>query len=138
MQGLEKETKDTGGINIEQVAQYETKPPLEGVSEEEYKEQTGIGKVEEEIKRGKIPLPGSAFKGPIRTIGATLTELTGYPGWGYTEEELNDIATVWEACGIEASPMVAAIVVTVGITGGKAGGYFVWRRAQSTRPAAAK
>lgn len=135
---LDKKPPEGGGLNMEMVTEHEVPPPLAGVEGEKPEGEAGAEKVAQELRKGKLPLPGSAFKGPIRTLGLTLTELTGYEGWGYTEEELQDIATAWEACGIEASPLVAAIIVTVGVTGGKAGGYFVYRRQRASSKQAAK
>jgi hypothetical protein len=135
---LEKEPAAGGGLNFETVTEHEVPPPLAVGEGKEPQEEEGAGKVAAELRKGKLPLPGSAFKGPIRTLGLTLTELTGYEGWGYTEEELQDIATAWEACGIQASPMVAALIVTLGVTGGKAGGYFVYRRQRASTKQAVK
>jgi len=135
---LENKPPEGGGLNMEMVKDHEVPPPLAGIEGEEPAEKEGAEKVATELRQGKLPLPGSAFKGPIRTLGLTLTELTGYEGWGYTEEELNDIATAWEACGIQASPLMAAIIVTVGVTGGKAGGYFVYRRQRASAKQAIK
>jgi hypothetical protein len=129
---LDKKQPEGGGMNMEMVTEHEVPPPLAGLEGKEPGEKKGAEKVAAELRKGKLPLPGSAFKGPIRTLGLTLTELTGYEGWGYTEEELQDIATAWEACGIEASPLVAALIVTLGVTGGKAGGYFVYRRQRAS------
>jgi hypothetical protein len=135
---LGKNPPEGGGINMEMVSEHEVPPPLAGEEGKETEEQKGAEKVAAELRQGKLPLPGSAFKGPIRTLGLTLSELTGYDGFGYTEEELQDIATAWEACGIQASPLVAALIVTLGVTGGKAGGYFVWRRQKASAKSAVK
>ena len=125
---MEKDPEKTpGGFSFEPPT-GDIKPPL---TEE------GLREDEEEIKstearqfvQGKIPLHPAVIKAPASVVGRLATEITGYPGFTFTEEELNDLAELWVACGIETSPTIQALIGSVAVLGVKIGGYTVWRRA---------
>ena len=67
-------------------------------------------------------------KPPLRFEGFLLYEITGYEGWLYTEEDLEDIAKLVKECGLEATPVFQLIFSMAGIHGTKAAGYLTWVR----------
>ena len=105
----------------------ETKPPLADMSEEELGAPT---MPQERVARaGKVPLHPAVIRLPFSIFGRIGTELTHYPGFTFTEQELNDLADLWIQCGIEASPMLQAAIGTTAMVGGKTLGYAAWVRA---------
>ena len=78
------------------------------------------------VKREKVPISPALVKPPLRFEGVLLSELTGYDGWLYTDEDLNNIAELVEKCGLEASPAMQLILAVLGIHGAKAAGYLTW------------
>jgi len=87
----------------------------------------GILPAEERVMRaGRVPLHPAAIRLPASIFGRIGTELTGYPGFTFTEQELNDLADLWIQCGIEMNPMLQASIGTTAMVGGKSLGYFAW------------
>lgn len=76
----------------------------------------------------KIPLSPAVVKMPLRFEGQALAQLTGYSGWIYTEEDLNEIANLAQACGIEASPLIQLLIALTGVHAAKLAGYAAWKR----------
>lgn len=112
----------------------QVKPPFAGrEEEEELKEplppRAEIGAEERVMRAGKVPLHPAAIRLPASILGRVGTELTGYPGFTFTEQELNDLAELWIQCGIEMNPLLQASIGTTAMVGGKSLGYFAWVRA---------
>lgn len=113
-----------------------TKPPAQTAApfareeEEELRqplpERGEIGAEEKVMRAGKIPLHPAVIRLPFSIFGRIGTELTGYPGFTFTEQELNDLADLWIQCGIEMNPMLQASIGTTAMVGGKSLGYFSW------------
>ena len=61
-----------------------------------------------------------------------MAMLTHYEGFEFTTEELEMLAELWRACGIEMSPVPQAVIGTTSMFGVKFGGYVVWRKTQRT------
>lgn len=101
----------------------EIKPPLELGEEEAPPEEIEPGRV-----TGKIPLSPAVIKPPLRFEGMVLAETTGYPGWLYTEEDLEDIAELIRECGWEMDPRIQVLLCLVTIHGAKFTGYMAWKR----------
>ncbi|MBT9148540.1 MAG: hypothetical protein DDT32_02315 [Syntrophomonadaceae bacterium] len=78
---------------------------------------------------GKIPISSAVIKPPLRFEGLLLSQLTGYPGWIYTEEDLDEIAKLVQSCGYEATPAIQLLLVMAGLHGAKFGGYLAWKKA---------
>ena len=115
----------------------EIKPPLADMSEEELGPPT-IAPQERVARAGKVPLHPAAIRLPFAITGRALSELTHYPGFVYTEQELNDLAELWIQCGIEASPLAQAILATVTMFGMKILVYGMWIRAGKPEVAGAE
>lgn len=107
-----------------------TKPPLAEREEEAGEEILRKEAREEEVLRvGKVPLHPAAVRLPASILGRIGTELTGYPGFTFTEQELNDLAELWIQCGIEMNPLLQASIGTTAMVGFKSLGYFTWVKA---------
>ncbi len=135
---------DTGaGMKFVKAA-GETKPPFEGREEdEELKQQMppqqGVVGAEERVMRaGKVPLHPAVIRLPFSIFGRVGTELTGYPGFTFTEMELNDLAELWMQCGVEMNPLLQASIGTTAMVGGKSLGYFAWVKAGKPKIAGAE
>lgn len=115
--------EETGGMRIKQTP-GEIKPPLD---EEQIKEQAEEEPVGKRIT-GKIPLSPAIVKPPLRLEGTVLSEITGFPGWMYTEEDLDDIASLILECGWELTPQIQIIVALAGLHGAKVAAYLHWKR----------
>jgi len=85
-----------------------------------------------EFVEGRIPLHPAVIRLPASVFGRLASEITGYEGFTFTQEELDDLASLWMACGIEANPRLQAMVGSIAMLGVKAGGYTVWRRQGSS------
>jgi len=120
---IEKEEAHPGGIGVEPT-EGEIKPPLEQPEGEEIPEEVP------EAKRvmGKVPLSPAVIKPPLRLEGTVLAEATGWKGWLYTEEELNDLCELIEQCGIEMRPQVQVLIAFGTIHGVRIAGYMAWKR----------
>jgi len=128
--GIDMEKGDmegAGGISFEK-AKGEIKPPLEGYEAVEEEETKVIGKP----LKGKVPISPAMVKPPLRFEGLVLAEVTGYPGWIYTEEDLEDIATLIQECGFELDPRIQVFVALGTLHAAKFTGYLNWKR--SGRP----
>lgn len=121
---IKQEPGGEGGIKITEQP-TEIKPPLETPEgeEEPSPEEIEPGKV-----TGKIPLSPALIKPPLRFEGMVLAEITGYPGWLYTEEDLEDIAELIRECGWEMDPRIQVLLSLVTIHGAKFTGYMAWKR----------
>ncbi len=114
--------KDTGAddVHIKQVP-GEIKPPLEEGAEKE--EEVVAKKI-----TGKIPISPAIIKPPLRLEGMVLSETTGFPGWMYTEEDLDEIANLIAECGWELTPQIQVVVALAGLHGAKFAAYVAWRK----------
>ena len=141
---MEKErTKDGGaGIHFEKPPS-QVKPPFAGAQEEEGFKQPlppreGLGTEERVMRAGKMPLHPAAIRLPFSIFGRIGTEISGYPGFTFTEQELNDLAELWIACGIEMNPLLQASIGTSAMVGGKSLGYYAWVKAGKPQVPGAK
>ena len=119
---IDKPKKETGGIEITPT-EGELAPPLKEEVVEE------IPEVVPPRPPTKIPLSPAVIKPPLRFEGQVLSELTGYTGWLYTEEDLEDIANLIEQCGWEVAPQIQILIALLTLHGVKYGGYLAWKRA---------
>jgi len=118
-----KKEEVPGGIRIEPT-EGEIKPPLEQVEGEIPSEEAP------EAKRilGKIALSPAVIKPPLRLEGTVLAEATGWKGWLYTEEELNELCELIEQCGIEMKPQVQVLISLGTMHGVRVACYMNWKR----------
>lgn len=118
-----KLSEEEVGIRIKP-AKGELKPPLE--------KEEGEAPLEEKIEAkkvvGRLPIHPAIIKPPFRLEGEVLAEITGYPGWIYTEEELEGIASLIAECGWEADPRLQILLGIVTMHGAKFAAYTIWRR----------
>lgn len=119
---IKKPPASEGGIKVVEQP-TEIKPPLEEGEPEPCPEEIEPGRV-----TGKIPLSPAVIKPPLRFEGMVLAEMTGYPGWLYTEEDLEDIAELIRECGWEMDPRIQILLSLVTIHGAKFTGYMAWKR----------
>lgn len=121
---VEKKAKETG-IKVTPTP-GELPPPLKEGEEVETP-------LEEEIAAkkvmGKIPLSPAVVKPPLRFEGLALAEATGYPGWIWTEEDLEDFAMLIQECGIQADPRIQVLIGLFTLHGAKMMGYMAWKKA---------
>lgn len=128
---VKKEPTSGGGIRFVK-PEAQVKPPFEGREAEEDLAQPlpsreGELRAEERVMRaGKVPLHPAVIRLPFSIFGRIGTELTGYPGFTFTEMELNDLAELWVQCGVEMNPLLQASIGTTAMVGGKSLGYFAW------------
>ena len=120
--------KEKGGISIKPT-EGEIKPPLE----EQFKEEAERGEEgeEEEIARKvteKIPISSAIIKPPLRLEGNVLAEVTGYPGWIYTEEELEEITLLIQELGVMLSPGIQVVIALATMHGAKFTAFQIWKR----------
>ena len=131
-----------GGIRFQKPVS-QVKPPFAGREEEEELKQplpprAEMGAEERVMRAGKMPLHPAVIRLPFSIFGRIGTELTGYPGFTFTEMELNDLADLWVACGIEMNPLLQASIGTSAMVGGKSLGYFGWVKAGKPKIAGAE
>lgn len=119
---IEKE-ESPGGIRVEPT-EGEIKPPLEPVEGEVPPEEPP----EARMVTGKIPLSPAVIKPPLRLEGIFLAESTGWNGWLYTEEELNELCELIEQCGIEMKPQVQVLISLGTMHGVRFAGFMNWKR----------
>lgn len=122
--------EEAGGIHFTK-PEAQVRPPFEGREEEEELRQPlplreEIRAEERVMRAGRVPLHPAAIRLPASIFGRIGTELTGYPGWTFTPQELEDLAELWIACGIEMNPLLQASIGTTAMVGGKSLGYFAW------------
>lgn len=128
-EGVKIEKTEPSGIKI-QKTKGELAPPL---TEEKIVEEEKAG--EEVVAKkviGKIPLSPAVVKPPLRFEGLILSEITGYPHFIYTEEELEEITQLVQECGLEADPRLQVLISLGTIHAVKFADYQRWKR--SGRP----
>ena len=139
---IEKPPGKTEGIRfVKPPAQVQA--PFAGREEEEEfrkplppREELGV---EEKIVRaGKLPLHPAVIRLPFSIMGRIGNELTGYPGFVFTEQELNDLADLWVQCGVMMNPLLQASIGTTAMVGGKFIGFFAWTKAGKPKIAGAE
>ena len=133
---------DGGGMKFTK-PEGQIEPPFAGREKEEELQQAiperGEVPAEEKVMRaGKVPLHPAVIRLPFSILGRVGTELTGYPGFTFTEMELNDLAELWVQCGVEMNPMLQASIGTTAMLGGKSLGYFAWVKAGKPKIAGAE
>ena len=114
------------GISIE-TAKGELQPPLT----EERMEEERVAEEEQVLPKKvvqKLPLSPSVVKPPLRFEGLVLAEVTGYPGWMYTEEELQDFCDLIAQCGIELDPRLQVLLGLTTLHAAKFVGYTMWKK----------
>lgn len=124
--------EEAGGVRFSK-PQAQIKPPYAGREEEEIAQplppREEIGAEERVMRAGKVPLHPAVIRLPFSIAGRIGTELTNYPGFTFTTQELDDLAELWVQCGISMTPILQAAIGTTAMTGGKFLGYFAWVKA---------
>lgn len=82
------------------------------------------------IASDRVPLLGATVKLPCSLAGNALAELTEYDGWRFTQEELDYIAEIVQACEIHMSPVGQAVIGLTSVLLVKTAGYAAFRRAR--------
>ena len=77
----------------------------------------------------KLPLDPNVIRFPIMTISRAGAEITGYPGWQFTDEESKVLSEALAKLMIEVPAWANVALLAAGMLGGKALGYTAWRRA---------
>lgn len=112
----------------------QVKAPFEGREEEEELKQPmppqgEVGAEERVTRAGKVPLHPAVIRLPFSIAGRIGFELSGYPGFVFSEQELADLSELWVQTGVVMTPMLQAAIGTTAMTGGKFLGYFAWVKA---------
>jgi hypothetical protein len=114
----------------------DSRPPI---NEQEELEKEGKRLAEEgaveELKKGKVPLHPAFVRLPFSITGRAAAAATGYPGFEFTDRELNDLAELWMQCGVTVSPVMQAAVATIVIVGIKTISYAQWKKAGKPKSA---
>lgn len=105
-------------------AQYEP-PPVE----EEPREEEPFGAEARLARQGKVPLHPAAIRFPAAVAGRASAEITGFPGLIFTDQELQELGELWTQCGMEASPLVQAMVATTAMIAIKMAALLAWQKA---------
>ena len=128
---MDKGPKSSEGMRFTQ-PKANTKAPFDGRPEEEQQEQALPPKGEapegQILKAGKVPLHPAVVRLPASVFGRIGTEALGYPGFTFTDKELEDLAELWAQTGVEMSPMLQAAIGTSAMFGGKVLGYYIWKK----------
>ena len=120
---VEKPTEAEKGKGIEiERKKAEIPPPLPEGEEVVAEEEVAAKKV-----IGKIPIHPAVVKPPLRLEGNVLAQLTGFPGWIYTEEELDAIAELITECGWEMDPRIQIILALGTLHGVKFMAMRIWQ-----------
>lgn len=119
---IDKVSGEGSGIKITPT-KGELPPPLEAGAEPPPAEE-----IKAERVTGKIPISPAVIKPPLRFEGLALSEITGYPGFIYSEEDLEDIALLIQECGLEADPKIQVLIALLGLHAAKFTGYMAWKR----------
>lgn len=131
--------KAPGGITMER-PEVEVNPPGQDIVQPEAeveapgitREQIEAKEVEEPerlAKIGKVPLHPAVVRIPFSVMGRIGTELTSYPGFTFTEQELADLGELWQQTGIMMAPLTQAAIGTTAMVGAKVMGYTLWVKA---------
>jgi len=80
---------------------------------------------------GKVPLHPAAVRFPLRVVGNMAAEFTGFEGFRWQEDELEELAALWASTPIQMSPTAQAMIATVAALGAKGTAFAAWRRMQS-------
>ena len=116
------------GISYETV-QSEQFPPQTDEDTEEFRPEDKIAGPLRVAREGKVPLHPAAVRFPASVAGRFASELTGCPGLAFTDQELADLGEIWVQCGVEANPVIQALLATVAMIAIKGLGYKAWERA---------
>lgn len=113
----------------------DSEPPLakyrEGEAEGYSPEELRVEQAEEKLRtaaRGKIPIVPGAVRLPLRFEGEFLSVTTGWDGWRYSDEDLEDIVELVQACGLEASPAMQLVACLAGVHAAKLAAFAAWKK----------
>ena len=120
------------GVTMTRRRVTEYAPPLKDRTEEDYQAALGdIDKQDQKLSgavRGKVPILASTVRIPLRFEGDFLSTTTGWDGWKYTEEEMDDIWLLVQSLGLEATPAIQLFGIIIGLHGAKLAGFMAWKR----------
>lgn len=123
------------GIRTSRRRPTEYRPPLardeEGEGLPATPEELRLEQAEEKLRtaaRGKIPIVPGAVRLPLRFEGEFLAVTTGWDGWRYSDEDLEDIVELVQACGLEASPAIQLIACLSGVHAAKLAAFAAWKK----------
>ena len=127
---------ESSGIRTSRRRPTEYSPPLardeEGeetrvLSREELAAEEAEGKLRP-AARGKVPILASTVRIPMRFEGEFLATATGWDGWKYSDDEMNDVWLLVQELGLEASPALQLFGIIVGMHGARLAGYAAWKK----------
>ena len=108
---------------IEQPTEIE--PPLSSADEGK---EPSVEEIEPARVTGKVPLKPGVVKPLLRFQGAVVADVTGYPGWMYTEEDLQEIGELIELCGWTMDPRIQVVASLAGLNAAKFTAFQLWKR----------
>ncbi len=113
----------------------EYKPPLARDEDEEAgvltREELEVEEAEGKLRRatgGKVPILASTVRIPLRFEGEFLAATTGWDGWKYSDDEMNDVWLLVQELGLEASPALQLVGIIVGMHGARLAQFTVWKK----------
>ena len=126
---------ETTGIRTIRRRPTEYEPPLaqdkEGEGVPPTAEELQVEKAEQKLRTaagGKIPIVPGAVRLPLRFEGEFLAVTTGWDGWRYSDEDLEDIVELVQACGLEASPAMQLVACLAGVHAAKLAAFAAWKK----------
>lgn len=132
MTEIEKVKGQEAGIKIERT-EGEIRPPLAGSEKPEgIPSEGGEGEIAPKKITDRIPISSAIIKPPLRLEGLVLSELTGWQGWCWTEEDLEEYAQLIAQLGLELSAAMQVVIGLVTLHGAKFMAFQAWKK--SGRP----
>uniref|UniRef100_A0A6M3JPQ2 Uncharacterized protein n=1 Tax=viral metagenome TaxID=1070528 RepID=A0A6M3JPQ2_9ZZZZ len=113
------------GIDFTSNEESDIAPPLGGPEAAEPTPHIDEGKVSPK----EVPLHPAMIRIPMRAEGLALEHITGWEGWPWTEEELNDFAEMGAALDIRLNPLWQFMVAIISAHAIKISFYVRWSRA---------
>lgn len=124
------ETPSGGGIVVENV-RSQLRPDLDGDGDGQPPAgRSPVSPAPETPATGdNIALDPRIIKFSVGALGTAVAEITRYPGWRFSDEELQAISDALAELGVRLPPLANALLVVVAIVAGKATAYVMWVRA---------
>lgn len=122
------------GITVLRGKETEYEPPLAPRGDDEAAYQDKLKGIDDEGEKlhgavkGKVPILASTVRIPMRFEGDFLATTTGWDGWRYTDEEMDDVWILVQGLGLEATPAVQLFGIVIGMHGARLAGYVAWKR----------
>lgn len=122
-----EESAGGGGIQFDNPPDSEL-PPRRGSEEPDRGEAAPVRQANPLTPPAKIPLDANAVRFPLLTISRAASDLTGFDGFTFTDEESRVLSEAIAALGAQVPPAANVALLAAGMIGGKLAAYGMWRR----------